>query len=50
VTVPWWVLPLLLVITGAVGVLSGFVAHWWCELRALRPAYRAANRGDRLPG
>jgi hypothetical protein len=41
VTVPVWVLPVLLAITGAVGVLSGFVAHWWLEARALRPAYLA---------
>jgi hypothetical protein len=49
-TVPVWVVGLLLVLTGAVGVLSGFLGHWWLELRALRPAYRAAIRGDRLTG
>lgn len=35
------VVAVLLAVTGAVGVLGGFIVHWWLELRALRPAYRA---------
>lgn len=43
---PWglWPAAVLLAATGGIGVISGCVVHWWCELRALRPAYLAARK------
>lgn len=51
--VDWARLAVLLLAPPAAGTVTGFLLHWWLELRALRPAYRAtraAIRGDRIPG
>lgn len=53
-TVPVWVVALWVVLTGAVGVLAGFLVHWCLEAWALRPAYLAERErirsGDVMPG
>jgi hypothetical protein len=32
--VPWWGLLVMVAWTAALGVLGGFVGHWWAEHRA----------------